>query len=32
MNDMKKMTDYKKAIERRLEKSCERDGWSRNKR
>ena len=27
MNDMKKMTDYEIAVERRLEKSCERDGW-----
>ena len=27
MDDMKKMTDYKIAVERRLEKSCERDGW-----
>ncbi len=29
---MKKMADYEIAVERRLEKSCERDGWSRNKR
>ena len=27
MNDMKKMTDYEIAVERRLEKSCERNGW-----
>ena len=27
MNDMKKMADYEIAVERRLEKSCERDGW-----
>ena len=27
MDDMKKMTDYKIAVERRLKKSCERDGW-----
>ena len=32
MNDKKKMTDYETAVERRLEKSCERDGWSRNMR
>lgn len=27
MNDMKKMTDYETALERRLEKTCERNGW-----
>ena len=27
MNDMKKITDYEIAVERRLEKACERDGW-----
>lgn len=27
MNDMKKMTDYEIAVERRLEKYCERNGW-----
>ena len=27
MNDMKKMTDYETALERRLEKACERNGW-----
>ena len=27
MDNMKKMTDYEIAVERRLEKSCERDGW-----
>lgn len=27
MDDLKKMTDYEIAVERRLEKSCERDGW-----
>ena len=27
MDTMKKMTDYEIAVERRLEKSCERDGW-----
>lgn len=27
MNDMKKMTDYEIAVERRLENFCERDGW-----
>ena len=27
MNDMEKMTDYETALERRLEKACERDGW-----
>lgn len=27
MDNMKKMADYEIAVERRLEKSCERDGW-----
>lgn len=27
MNTMKKITAYEIAVERRLEKSCERDGW-----
>ena len=27
MDDMKKMAVYEIAVERRLEKSCERDGW-----
>ena len=27
MDDLKKMADYEIAVERRLEKSCERDGW-----
>ena len=27
MDNTKKMTDYEIAVERRLEKSCERDGW-----
>lgn len=27
MNDMKKMTDYETVLERRLEKTCERNGW-----
>lgn len=27
MNDMKKMMDYETALERRLEKACERNGW-----
>ncbi len=27
MDTMKKMADYEIAVERRLEKSCERDGW-----
>ena len=27
MNDMKKITEYEIAVERRLEKACERDGW-----
>lgn len=27
MNDMEKMTVYETALERRLEKACERDGW-----
>ena len=27
MNNMKKMTDYEIAVERRLEESCEREGW-----
>lgn len=27
MNDMEKMTVYETALERRLEKFCERDGW-----
>lgn len=27
MNDMKKMTDHETALERRLEKACERNGW-----
>ena len=28
MEDMKKMADYEIAVERRLEKSCERDEWT----
>ena len=27
MDNMKKIADYEIAVERRLEKSCERDGW-----
>ncbi len=27
MDDLKKMIAYEIAVERRLEKSCERDGW-----
>ena len=27
MNYMKTIADYEAAVERRLEKSCERDGW-----
>jgi len=27
MDNMKNMADYEIAVERRLEKSCERDGW-----
>ena len=27
MNYMTKIADYEAAVERRLEKSCERDGW-----
>jgi hypothetical protein len=32
MEDMRMMTDCEIAIERRLEKSCERDRWSINMR
>ena len=27
MNDMKRITEYEIAVERQLEKACERDGW-----
>lgn len=27
MDNIKKMADYEIAVERRLEKFCERDGW-----
>ena len=27
MNYMKKIADYEATVERRLEKSCERNGW-----